>query len=137
MMITKRVLTLALMLVLFMVVPALAQQALPAPPGQELQKLAGKWSGWGTGTSGSAFPIEVQIQPDGSYVSRLDTTSGQGVVKIDGGKITTEGHLAGPAGVQAGTGTSQVTLGTKGGKQTLSGQGRNAAGPFNYELTKE
>jgi hypothetical protein len=141
MVIAKGVLALVLTLVLFMAVSALAQQALPMP---ELQKIAGKWSGWGTGTSGSAFPIEVQIQPDGTcsawtttYVSKMESTSGQGVIKLDGGKITTEGHLHGPAGTMAGTGMSQVTIATKGGKQVMSGQGRNAAGPFNYELTKE
>ncbi len=136
MVIAKRVLAVVLMLGLFMAVPVSAQQALPA--AQEMQKkLAGKWVGWGTGTSGSAFPITVQIQPDGTYASKLDTGSGQGVIKVVGDKITAEGHLAGPAGVQAGTNTSQVTVATKGDKQVMSGQGRNAAGPFNFELTKE
>jgi hypothetical protein len=91
----KRVLAFALMLVVFMAVTVLAQQVLPMP---ELQKLAGKWSGWGTSTSGSAFPIEVQIQPDGicstwttTYVSQMEST--------------------------AGTATSQVTIAPKGGNK--------------------
>jgi hypothetical protein len=32
---------------------------------------------------------------------------------------------------------SQLTVATRGGKQVISGQGRNDAGPFDYELTRE
>jgi hypothetical protein len=137
MVITKKVLALALVLVLVMAVSASAQQALPAPAAQDLQKLAGKWSGWATGTSGSAVPVEVVIQPDGTYVSRIGTSSGQGVIKVDGGKFMTQGHLSGPAGVAAGPSQSQLTVATKGQRQVMSGRGRTEAGPFDYELTKE
>jgi hypothetical protein len=132
----KRVLALALMFVVFAAVYASAQQA-PTPAVKEIQSLAGKWAGWGTPASGSAFPIEVQINPDGTYTSLMGASRGTGTIKVDGGKITTEGHLSGPAGVAAGAGTSQANVTTKGGKQVLVGQGRNDAGPFNYELTKE
>jgi hypothetical protein len=123
------------MIVVVAVVYASAQQA-PPPAVKDIQSLAGKWTGWGTPASGSAFPIEVQINPDGSYSSMMGATRGMGKLKVVEGKISTEGHLSGPAG--AGTaGVSQATLATKGGKQVLSGAGRNDAGPFNYELTKQ
>ena len=134
----KRILALTLMIVVCGAVYAWAQQApAPTPAVKDIQSLAGKWTGWGTPPSGSAFPVEVRINPDGSYTSMMGATSGNGTVKVIDGKITTEGHLSGPAGVAAGTGRSQATLATKGGKQVLSGAGRNDAGPFNYELTKE
>jgi hypothetical protein len=117
-------------------VSASAQQ--PAPPAVKGAKgLAGKWTGWATATSGSSFPMEVQINPDGSYIAMMGATSGRGTIKVDGGKIMAEGHLSGPAGVGAGAGKSQLTVGTKGGKQVISGTGRNDTGPFNYELTKQ
>jgi hypothetical protein len=149
----KRILALTLMIVVFGAVYASAQQApAPAPAQQaptpapapaatpavkDIQSLAGKWTGWGTPASGSAFPMEVRINPDGSYTSMMGATSGKGQLKVVDGKISAEGHLSGPAGVAAGTGKSQATLATKRGKQVLSGAGRSDAGPFNYELTKE
>lgn len=108
----------------------------PAAP-KDVKSLAGKWKGWATPASGSGFPVEVQIQPDGSYTAMMGATSGRGTIKMDGGKFTAEGALSGPAGVAAGAGKSQLSVGTKGGKQVISGAGRNDAGPFNYELTKQ
>jgi hypothetical protein len=136
----KRILTVILMFVVLGAVYALAQQPAPNPAVKDIQNLAGKWSGWGTPASGSAFPIEVVIRPDGTYTSMMGATSGQGQLKAVECKITgitTEGQLSGPAGVAAGTSASQATVETKSGKQVLSGAGRNDAGPFNYELTKQ
>lgn len=136
MVIVHRVLVLALMLVVFLAVPASAQQA-PSPAVQDIQQLAGKWTGWGTPASGSAFPIEVQINPDGTYTSRMGATTGTGKLTVAGGKIMAEGHLSGPAAAAAGTSKSEASVATKGGKQVITGQGRNDAGPFNYEITKQ
>jgi hypothetical protein len=131
----KTILTVTLMLVVLGAISVSAQQT---PAVTDIKSLAGKWSGWGTPASGSAFPIEVQINPDGTYTAQLaGATAGQGQFKLVDGKITAEGHLSGPSGVAAGTGTSQATVQTKGGKQVMSGAGRNDAGPFNYELTKQ
>jgi hypothetical protein len=132
----KRILALTLMFVVVAAVSVSAQQAAPAAP-KDVKSLAGKWKGFATPASGSGFPVEVVIQPDGSYVSMMGATSGRGTIKMDGGKFTAEGHLSGPAGVAAGAGKSQLSVSTKGGKQVMSGAGRNDAGPFNYELTKE
>ena len=136
----ERILTITLMFVLGAVY-ASAQQpsALPAAV-TDIQTLAGKWSGWGTGASGSSFPIEVVVQPDGTYTSMMGATSGQGRFKLVDCKITgitTEGHLSASAGGAGVSTVSQATVGAKGGKQVLSGLGLNDAGPFNYELTKQ
>ena len=56
---------------------------------------------------------------------------------MEGGKFMAEGHLSGPTGAAGGGGKSQLTVSTKGGKQVMSGAGRNDAGPFNYDLTKQ
>jgi|SRR5262245_34204908 len=132
----KRILLLGLMVVVFGAMYAWAQQA-PTPAVKDIQSLAGKWTGWGTPASGSAFPIEVHINPDGSYTSMMGAASGTGSFKVVDGKIVSDGHLTGPKGAAAGTGAGQANLATKGGKQVLTGAGRNDAGPFNYELIKE
>jgi hypothetical protein len=133
----KRILTVTLMFVVLGAVYALAQQPAPTPAVLDIQKLAGKWTGWATPASGSGIPIEVVIKPDGTYTSMMGANSGQGRLNVVDCKITgiaTEGQLS---GTPTGTGVSQATVETKGGKQTLSGAGRNDAGPFNYELTKQ
>jgi hypothetical protein len=141
----KRILGLTLMIVVCAAVYASAQQApppaqqaptpAPTPAVQDIKSLAGKYTGWGTPASGSAFPIEVQIKPDGSYtVMSAGATSGQGNLKVVDGKITTEGYLGGGDPTK---GASQASVSTKGGKTMISGQGRNDRGPFNYELTKQ
>ena len=125
------------MLVLTLVFVAFAAVSAAAEPAKGLEDLVGKWSGWGAPMSGKGFPVEVQINPDGTYTSRVGSSSGRGVIKVQGDKFLTEGHLDGPVGVAAGTDKSQFTVGTKRGKQTISGAGRNEAGPFNYDLTKQ
>jgi hypothetical protein len=132
----KRILALTLMLVVFAAVGASAEQK-AAPAAKDVKSLAGKWKGWATPASGSAFPVEVVISPNGSYTSMMGATTGKGTIKMDKGKFMAEGHLSGPVGVAAGTGKSELSVATKGGKQVISGAGRNDAGPFNYELTKE
>lgn len=137
--IVERILTVTLMFVLGAVY-ASAQQpsALPAAV-TDIQKYAGKWSGWGTAASGSAFPITADVKPDGTYTTMMGTTSGQGRFKAVDCKITgitTEGHLGGPGGAGA-AGMSQAWIGAEGGKLVLSGIGRNDGGPFNYVLTKQ
>jgi hypothetical protein len=123
------------MIVVFAVVYASAQQT-PPPAVKDIQSLAGKYTGWGVPASGSQFPIEVQVRPDGSYtVMSSGATSGQGQIKLVGGdKITTEGYLGGGDPTK---GTSQANVTNKDGKIKISGQGHNDRGPFNYELTKQ
>ena len=124
----KKILALTLMLVVFAAVPASAQGVTDA------KALAGKWKGWGTGPGGSSFPVEVQVDANGSYTSLMDAKTGRGTFKVDGGKVTAQGHLSGP---DPSATASQLTLTTKGGKQMLSGSGRDDRGPYTYQLTKE
>ena len=93
----KRILALTLMFVVVAAVSVSAQQAAPAAP-KDVKSLAGKWRGSAVPASGSGFPVEVVIQPDGSYTSMMGATSGRGTIKMEGGKFTAEGHLSGPAG---------------------------------------
>jgi len=124
----KKLLALTLVLIVVAAVQASGQAV------TDVKALAGKWKGWGTGSSGSGFPIEVQINPDGSYTSQMETGRGSGTFKVADGKITTSGHLSGPNPTDT---ASQVTLTTKAGKQVLTGQGRSERGPYSFELTKQ
>ena len=132
----KKILTFTLMFVVCGAIYAWAQQA-PTQAVKDIQSLAGKWTGWATPASGSAFPIEVHINPDGTYTSLMGAASGTGSFKVVDGKVMADGHLSGPKGAAAGTGMSQATIATKGDKQVLTGAGHNDAGPFNYELIKQ
>lgn len=102
----------------------------------QVNSLAGKWKGWWIGTSGSAAPLEVEVNPNGTYVSRIGDASGAGEFRIVDGKIVTSGHLSGPSAPVSDR-TSVVTLVDKGGRPTLMGQGRTERGPYSFELTKE
>lgn len=133
---TARAMTvLALMFLVLTAAYASAQQA--AVAGQDVQSLAGKWIGWGIPTSGSNFPVEVTVQPDGSYTSMMGSTIGQGTIKADGGKLTAEGSISGAAAPGAGQGRSELTVSTKDGKQMIEGAGRDQTGPYNFRLTKQ
>jgi hypothetical protein len=124
----KKLLALTLMLIVIGAVHVSAQAV------TDVKALAGKWKGWGTGSSGSGFPIEVQINADGSYTSQMESGRGSGTFKVADGKITTSGQLSGPNPTPT---ASQVTLTTKAGKQVLTGQGHSDRGPYSFELTKE
>jgi hypothetical protein len=96
--------------------------------------LAGKWEGYARPTSGPAVPIELDVRPDGTYVSRMGATSGTGTFRVMNGTLVTEGHLSGAAFADAGKSTAVVR--DRNGRLVLSGNGRNDAGPYSYELTK-
>ena len=111
---------------------AWAQQALPS---QDVKSLAGKWVGRITPSNEI---LQVQIQPDGSYTSERGTTTGQGTIKMDGGRLMADGHLVtGPNVAVAGEQKSELTLSSKAGKQVISGTGRDNEGPYSFQLTKQ
>lgn len=113
-----------------------AQQA--SPPGQDLQTLAGRWVGWATPTSGPNVALEVDLKPDGSYISRWGEREGAGILKVEGGKVMAEGQLiTGTGTAAAGVGRSELTLTNRDGKQIMSGKGRDAQGPYSFRLTKQ
>jgi uncharacterized protein (TIGR03066 family) len=125
---------LAVMSVVFAAASVSAQQAMVA---QDVTSLAGKWVGWGTSTSGSNFPVEVEIRPDGSYTSTMGSTIGNGVITMDGGKFMAEGQITGSISPAAGVGKSELTVSSKDGKQMISATGRDQLGPYELRLTKK
>src|SRR5262245_36570953 len=60
--------------------------------GQDIQSLAGRWTGWMSPTRGSNVPLVVDVQPDGSYVARFGSQEGRGIIKTEGGKLVAEGR---------------------------------------------
>ena len=122
----------------FLVLAAVSVSAQQASVAQgDVKSLAGKWVGWGTPTSGSNIPIEVDIQPDGSYTSRMGATIGRGSIKAEAGHLVAEGHLSGSGSAARGVGKSQLTVATRDGKQILTGSGRDNEGPYDFQLTKQ
>ena len=99
-----------------------------------LGSLAGKWDGWAKTPSGNTQPIEVTVNPDGTYTSRVGATSGSGTFQVMGNKILSQGHLTGSA--FGSTGASEIAHTTKDGRQKLSGDGRSDAGPYSFEVMK-
>ena len=123
---------LALMVVAWAAAGVWAQQALPS---QDVRGLAGKWVGRMTPSN---QVLEIQIQPDGSYTSLRGTTTGQGTIKMEGGRLMADGHLVtGPNVTTAGPERSELTLSSKAGKQVISGTGRDNEGPYSFQLTKQ
>jgi hypothetical protein len=123
---------LALMVVASAAAGVWAQQAMPS---QDVKSLAGKWVGRITPSN---EVLQVQIQPDGSYTSVRGTTTGEGTIKMDGGKLMADGHLVtGPNVAVAGPEKAQLTLSNKAGKQMISGTGRDSEGPYSFQLTKQ
>jgi hypothetical protein len=120
----------------FIVVGAAYVSAQQAAVGQDVKSLAGKWVGFATPTSGSNFPIEVEVRPDGTYTSHLGSTQGTGVITMDGGKLMVDGSINGSGAAAAGARRSEITVSSKDGKQTISGVGRDNQGPYNYQLIK-
>src|SRR5262252_7531994 len=95
---------LALMVVAGAAAGAWAQQAMPG----DVSSLAGKWVGRMTPSN---QVMEVQVQPDGSYTSIRGTTTGQGTITMDGGRLMAAGHLiTGPNVTTAGPEKAQLTL---------------------------
>jgi hypothetical protein len=105
----------------------------------DVKSLAGKWLGYAKLTSGNQVTLQVEVKPDGSYTSQWGSTTGKGVIKKAGDKLTAEGHLvSGGSPAVAGVGKSELTVTTKDGKpQKISGSGRDQQGPYNFDLTKQ
>lgn len=113
-----------------------------APPGNAIQvtdvkSLSGKWLGFATGTAaGAPNPMELVINPDGTWTSRTGAQLQNGTVSISDGKIT---FLRGGASGASTTvfQSSTAVLQERGGKRVLVGQGRSDYGPYTYEFTEQ
>ena len=114
----------------------------PATSGSAVQvtdvkSLSGKWLGYATGTaSGAPNPIELTINPDGTWNSRIGAQVQNGIVSLNDGKITfTRQGASGPSTtVLQG---STAVLQERSGKRVLVGQGRSDYGPYSYEFTEQ
>src|SRR5262245_57689711 len=105
--------------------------------GQDIQSLAGRWTGYVSPTRGSNIPLVVDVKPDGSYTSTWGSKEGRGILKMEGGKLVGEGQLAiGTGQVAQGTGKTELSLTTQGKTQIISGLGRDQDGPYNIHLTR-
>ena len=102
--------------------------------GPYVQTLVGRWDGWMKGATGVTAPVQVVVNPDGTYTSQVGASSGGGTFQVVDGRVVTRGHLSGSAfGSER---QSVVTVVERGGRPTITGEGRNDAGPYSYELTK-
>jgi hypothetical protein len=103
----------------------------------DVKSLSGKWLGYATGTgAGAPNPIELTINPDGTYTSRTAAQLQSGTVTVSNGVIS---FMRGGA---SGTSVSVLTASTavlqeRGGKRVLVGQGRSDYGPYSYEFTEQ
>jgi len=128
----RPILVLTLMFVVFAAAYVSAQQA------PDVKSLAGKWIGFASPTRGSNVPLEIIVKPDGTYTSKWGGKDGVGSIKMEGGKLMADGHLLyGTQTTQAGEGKAELTFTNKGGKQVMSGTGRDNDGPYNFQLTKQ
>ena len=119
---------------------AIAWMAGPAKPQTtassttvEVSALVGTWDGWWIG--GQSYPVEVTVNADGTYVSRVGTDSGSGTFRVVNDVIHTEGHLTG-GNAPLSDRTATATLVQKNGAMVLTGNGRTSAGPYSFTLTK-
>src|SRR5262245_30411434 len=103
-----------------------------------IPKLAGKWTGYVVGKSGTSAPATMNIQPDGSYrivLVQPDITA-TGKISVVGGQLVLNNTgLTGPA-VDLAPATAVLDFSEKGGRQQLSGYGSNDAGPFSISFSK-
>lgn len=104
------------------------------PPG-DVKNLAGVWNGWIVGPSGKSEQAELTINPDGTYVSRMQGFTTTGVLQVTGSTILADSQTA-TGGVAVGQRHATMMLGERAGALVLSGQGQSAAGPFSFEVTK-
>ena len=109
------------------------ETAIPIQQG-DLVKLAGTWSGFATGSGGSATSGELQLRPDGTYTNRVGGGWTSGTLRVVNGSL-----VGGPTGSAPGAALDvqlRVQLVTRGGVQYLSGTGTSALGPYSFEYSK-
>jgi hypothetical protein len=113
-----------------------------APPENTIQvsdvkSLSGKWLGYATGTAaGAPQAIELTINPDGTYISRIGAQVQSGTVRVNKGKVRFARDAASATSATVMTGSTAV-LQERGGRRVLVGQGRSDYGPYSYEFTEQ
>jgi hypothetical protein len=104
---------------------------------REAKSLSGKWLGYAIGTgAGAPQVIELTINPDGTYVSRIGAQVQSGTVRVSNGKVsfTRDAASATSTTVMA---ASTAVLQEREGRRVLVGQGRSDYGPYSYEFTEQ
>src|SRR5262245_14472174 len=128
---------LALVVLLLGTMVGCASTSGSAVPVSDVKSLAGKWLGYATGTSsGASNPIELTINPDGTWTSRIGAQVQSGVVSISDGRINfVRQSASGTATTVLQSSTADLT--ERDGKRVLVGQGRSDYGPYTYEFTQQ
>jgi hypothetical protein len=113
-----------------------------APSGSAMRvdsvaALSGKWLGYATGTAaGAPNPVELTINPDGTWSSRTGAQHQNGKVVLDGDKINFT-RVSASGGSTTVFSSSTAALLMRDGKRVLLGQGRSDFGPYTYEFTEQ
>jgi len=103
-----------------------------------IPKLAGKWTGYVVGKSGTSAPATMNIQPDGSYrivIVQADISATGKLSVVNGQLVLNNTGITGPA-VDLAVANAVLDYSEKGGRQQLSGFGSNDAGPFSIAFSK-
>jgi hypothetical protein len=126
---------------LVVVLSVLAGCAAGTSAGRTLQvsdakSLSGTWLGFATGTgAGAPNPIELTINPDGTWTSRTGAQVQGGTLSLKDGRIVFTRTQA-TAGSSTVFQASTAVLQERGGQRVLVGQGRSDYGPYTYEFTE-
>jgi hypothetical protein len=112
-----------------------------APEGairvSDVRSLSGKWLGYATGTAaGAPQPIELIINPDGTYVSRIGGQVQSGRISVSSGKVSFVRDAASATSTTV-IAASTAILQERGGRRVLVGQGRSDYGPYSYEFAEQ
>ena len=103
----------------------------------DAKSLSGKWLGYATGTAaGAPQAIELTINPDGTYISRIGAQVQSGTVSVSKGKVSFARDAASATSATVMTASTAV-LQERGGRRVLVGQGRSDYGPYSYEFTEQ
>jgi hypothetical protein len=103
-----------------------------------IPKLAGKWTGFVVGQSGSSAPATLTVQPDGKYqavITQPDITATGTISVVNGQLVLNNTGRTGPS-VDLAIATATLDFSEKGGRQTLSGFGNNDRGPFSVSFSR-
>jgi len=103
-----------------------------------LPTLAGRWTGYVINTGGNASPAVMVLEPDGRYritITLTDIVATGRISVVNGQLVLTNTGLSGPNQDLANA-TGTLYLSGKGGKQHISGNGTNDAGPFSVVFNR-
>jgi hypothetical protein len=105
---------------------------------QDMQMLAGKWSGWLTLPTSQAVTGTLTIAPDGTYSALAGAFVAEGKATIKDGNLSlVSTSKTGGLSTIMGASSSSASLTDRSGTLVLTGYGHSDRGPFNFEVTKQ